>query len=76
MGVSGQHQALAMDPLVPTGYKARWASELVWAQMLEKKILCLCRDQTLVVQSVIKHYTDIYKTLPGQGNHINKSAFE
>jgi hypothetical protein len=35
-----------------------WASELVWTQRLEEKSFASAEDETLVVQSVVKHYTD------------------
>jgi hypothetical protein len=46
---------------VPIVQEAGWASEPVWTQRLEKKILCPCRGSNLdcpVVQSVARHYTD------------------
>jgi len=47
-------------PLVPIVQKAGWAPEPVWTQAREK-ILCLCRGANLdrlVVQSVVRNYTD------------------
>jgi hypothetical protein len=48
LGVSGQrHSPATLYPgkgyRLPIGYEAGWASELVWTQRIEKKILCLCR---------------------------------
>jgi hypothetical protein len=46
MGVSGQQHAptalyLRSGPTLPIGQKARWASELVWAQTSKKNPLSL-----------------------------------
>jgi hypothetical protein len=48
-------------PPVTIVQEAGWASELVWTQRLEKKILCPCRGSnpdSPVIQSIVKHYTD------------------
>jgi len=59
MGVSGQHHIpAALLSSVLTGLEAGWASELVWIQRLEEKTFASARDQTPVVQSVVRHYTD------------------
>jgi hypothetical protein len=54
----GQHHAPAALPPVPIGQEAGWALELVCMQRLEEKSSAPVGDQTLVVQSVVKHYTD------------------
>jgi hypothetical protein len=46
------------DPPVPIVQEARWAPEPVWTQRLEEKSSVPVRDRTLVVQSVVRHYTD------------------
>jgi hypothetical protein len=49
-------------PLVPIEQEARWAAELVWTQRLKKKSSCLCQGSNLdcpVIQSVVRHYTDL-----------------
>jgi hypothetical protein len=43
---------------VPIGHEAEWTSELVWTQRLEEKSFAFTGDQTPVVQSVVRHYTD------------------
>jgi hypothetical protein len=43
---------------VPTGQEAGRTSDLVWMQRLQEKSFAPARDQTLVIQSVIRHYTD------------------
>jgi hypothetical protein len=64
MGVSDQHHALAAlypqrkDPPVPIVQEAGWAREPVWMQRLEEKSFASVRDQTPVVQSVVRHHTD------------------
>jgi hypothetical protein len=44
--------------MVPIGQEAGQASELVWTQRLEEKSFASAGEQTLVVQSVVRHYTD------------------
>jgi hypothetical protein len=34
------------------------SQELVWTQMLEEKFFTSAGDRTLVVESVVRHYTD------------------
>jgi hypothetical protein len=64
MGVSGQHHAPAAflssvkEPPVPIGQEAEWAPEPVWTQRLEEKSSASVGNRTLVVQSVVRHYTD------------------
>jgi hypothetical protein len=66
MGVSTQrHAPAALCPgertPVPIVQEAGWASEPVWTQRLEEKILFLCRGwnpDLPVVQSIVRHYTD------------------
>jgi hypothetical protein len=63
MGMSGQRHAPASftpgkRPAVPIGQEAEWASDLVWTQRLEEKSFAFAGDQTPVVYSVIRHYTD------------------
>jgi hypothetical protein len=45
-------------PQVPTGLETGCASELIWSRRLEEKSFVSAGDQTPVVQSVIRHYTD------------------
>jgi hypothetical protein len=45
-------------PPVPIGQDAGWAPEPVWTQRLEVKSSASVGDRTLVVQSVVSHYTD------------------
>jgi hypothetical protein len=48
-------------PPVPIVQEAGWASEPVWTQRLEEKILCPRRGSNPdrpVVQPVVRHYTD------------------
>jgi hypothetical protein len=48
-------------PPVPIVQEAGWAPEPVWTQRLDKKSFCICRVSNLdrlVVQSVVRHYTD------------------
>jgi hypothetical protein len=59
MRVNGQrHASAALYPRerspVPIGYEAGWASELVWTKRLEEKFFASARDQTPVVQSIVK----------------------
>jgi hypothetical protein len=52
--------AMGKGPLVPIVREAGWASEPVWTQRLEEKILCPCRGSNPdrpVLQSVVRHYT-------------------
>jgi hypothetical protein len=63
MGVSGQHHAQAelypgKGPPVPIIQEAGWAPEPVSTQRLEEKSSASVRDRTLVVQFVVRHYTD------------------
>jgi hypothetical protein len=45
-------------PPVPIEQEAGWAPEPVWMQRLEEKSSASVADQTSVVQSVVRHYTD------------------
>jgi hypothetical protein len=67
MGVSGQHHAPAAlfprgkDPPFPLYRRlgeAGWAPETVCTQRIEEKSSASVGDRTLVVQSVVRHYTD------------------
>jgi hypothetical protein len=63
MGLSGQRHALAAlyprkGPPVLIGQEDGWAPELVWTQRLEEKSFATAKDQTLVILSVVRHYTD------------------
>jgi hypothetical protein len=64
MEVSGQCHAPAAlyprgkGPPVPIGQEGGWAPELVWTQRLEEKSFPPVEDRTLVIQSVVRHYTD------------------
>jgi hypothetical protein len=68
MGVSGQnHAPVALyprgkDPRYPL--EAGWAPESVWMQGLEEKSSTSVGDRTSVVQSVVKHYTDLATAAP------------
>jgi hypothetical protein len=63
-GVSGQRHARAelcspgKDPPVPIVQEPGWVSELVWTQRLEEKSFAFAGDQTPIVQSVVRYYTD------------------
>jgi hypothetical protein len=52
------HFTLGKGPPVPIEQEAGWAPELVWTQRLEEKSSASVRDQSLVVQSVVRYYTD------------------
>jgi hypothetical protein len=62
--MSGQHHAPAalLPPgkgtPVPIGQEAGSAPELVWTQRLEENSFASAKDRTVVVQSVVRHYTD------------------
>jgi hypothetical protein len=45
-------------PLVPIVKETVWASEPVWMQRLEEKSSASVGDQTLVIQAIVRHYTD------------------
>jgi hypothetical protein len=57
--VSRSHHALPQEkgPPVPIGQEAGWGPELGWMQGLEEKSSAFVRDRTLVVQSIVSHYT-------------------
>jgi hypothetical protein len=42
----------------PIVQEAGWAPEPVWMQRIEEKSCASVGDRTLVVQSVVRHYTD------------------
>jgi hypothetical protein len=44
--------------MVPIGFEAGWASELVWTQRLEEKAFASFGDLTPVVQYVVRHCID------------------
>jgi hypothetical protein len=44
-------------PPVPIGQEAGWVPEPVWMQGLEEKSCAPVRDQTPIVQPVVRHYT-------------------
>jgi hypothetical protein len=46
------------DPPIPTEQEAGWAPEPVWMQRLEEKSSASVGDQTPVIQSIVRHYTD------------------
>jgi hypothetical protein len=48
---------------VPIGQEAEWAPELVWTRRLEEESFAPAGDQTPVVQSIIRHYTDLVFSL-------------
>jgi hypothetical protein len=63
MGVSGQRHAPAA--LYSRGKdqcthwtEVGWAPKLVWTQRPQEKSFASVRDETLVVSSVVRHYTD------------------
>jgi hypothetical protein len=72
MGVSGQcHASAALypggkGPPVPIVQEAGWAPEPVWTQRLEDKSSAFVGDRTLVVQSVVRQYTDWATPVPEQ----------
>jgi hypothetical protein len=43
---------------VPTVQEAGWATEPVWTQRVEERSSASVGDRTLLVQSVVRHYTD------------------
>jgi hypothetical protein len=45
-------------PPVPIVQEAGWAPEQVWTQRLEEKSSAPAGDRTLIVKSVVRHYTD------------------
>jgi hypothetical protein len=45
-------------PPVPIVQEAGWTPEPVWMQRLEEKSSASVGDRTLVVQSVVRNYTD------------------
>jgi hypothetical protein len=49
---------LGKGPPAPIEQEAGWAPEPVWTQRQEEKSSASVGDQTLVVQSVVGHYTD------------------
>jgi hypothetical protein len=49
---------LGKKPPVPIGQEAGWAPEPVWTQRLEEKSSASVGHRTLVVQSIVSHYTD------------------
>jgi hypothetical protein len=42
-----------------TGQGAGWASELVWTQRIKEKSFFSAGDRNLIVQSVVRHSTDV-----------------
>jgi hypothetical protein len=54
----GRDFGLGEGPPVPIGQEAGLASELLWTQRLEEKSFASAGDQTPVVQSAVRHYTD------------------
>jgi hypothetical protein len=63
-GVSGQGHAPATlypwgkRPRYPLDRRLGWAPEPVWMQRLEEKSSASVRDRTLVIQSVVSHFSD------------------
>jgi hypothetical protein len=49
--------------MVPIGQEAVWDSELFWTQRLEEESSAFAGDRTLVVQSVVRHYTELPQLL-------------
>jgi hypothetical protein len=63
MGMSGlRHVSAALyrgkDPRYPLDRRLDGPQELVWIQRLEEKSFSSAGDQTPVVQSIVRHYTD------------------
>jgi hypothetical protein len=58
MEVSGRALPLGKRPPVPIVQEAGWAPEPVWTQRLKEKSSASVGDRTLIVQSVVRHYTD------------------
>jgi hypothetical protein len=46
---------------VPIVQEAGWAPELVWTQTLQEKSFVSPANRTMVVQSVIRQYTELYR---------------
>jgi hypothetical protein len=46
------------EPPLPIVEEDEWAPELVWMQRIEEKSFASVRDRTLVIQFVVRYYTD------------------
>jgi hypothetical protein len=46
-------------PPVPIGQEVGWASELVWTDRLQEQFFSSAGDRTTVVQSVVRHCTEL-----------------
>jgi hypothetical protein len=55
----GRALAPEKGPLVPIVQEAGWAPEPVWTQRLQEKSSASVGDRTPVVQSVVRHYTEL-----------------
>jgi hypothetical protein len=53
-------RALPLGKVSPVsiGQEAGWTPESAWIKMLEEKSFAPAGDRTLVVQSIVRHYTD------------------
>jgi hypothetical protein len=62
-------------PLVPTGQKAGWASELVWSQDDRGKYSASARDLTVVCSQILYwlSYTSSYYKLQSDQNRIHSN---
>jgi hypothetical protein len=65
---------LGKGPPVPTGLEVGWTPEPVWTQRLEEKSCASVGDRTMVVQSVVSHYTDWATPAPCYYWYIIKSV--
>jgi hypothetical protein len=62
-------------PPVPTVQKAGWAPEPVWIQGLEEKSSAPVRDQTPIVQPVVRHYTAWATAAPICNTTVSKKDY-
>jgi len=49
---------LGKEPQYPLDGKLGWTQSWSWTQRLEEKSFASAGDQTLVIQPVVRHYTD------------------
>jgi hypothetical protein len=54
---------------IPIGWEAGQTPEPVWMQRLEEKSFAPARDRTTVIQSIVRHCTDL--ATPSQFNYFD-----